>query len=189
MDRTLSKRLHRCHPRRAPGFALLELVVVVIIIGILLVAAITRLLPYLDEAERVAVLTVESQLKSTLVMEAAQRIVRGQSASLAELEGSNPMSLLLEMPKAYVGVRGASDEVPDRHWYFDRDRDRLVYKTGEPWALDGREQMREDPQFEVRVMFEDRDADGIFDATKDELYGVRLLRMAGANWLTGGNRL
>lgn len=171
------------------GFTLLELVVVVIIIGILLVTAITRLLPYLDEAERVAVLTVESQLKNTLVMEAAQRIVRGQSWSIAELEGSNPMSLLLETPKAYVGVRRASDEVPERRWYFDGDRERLVYKTGKPWALNGGDQMREDPQFEVRVMFEDRDADGIFDAAKDELYGVRLLRMAGAKWLTGGNRL
>ncbi|MCB1843541.1 MAG: prepilin-type N-terminal cleavage/methylation domain-containing protein, partial [Halioglobus sp.] len=37
------------------GFTLLELVVVIVIVSVLLVTAINRLLPYLDEAERVSV--------------------------------------------------------------------------------------------------------------------------------------
>ena len=41
----------------ARGFSLLELVVVIAIIGILIAVAINRLLPFIDEAERVAVLT------------------------------------------------------------------------------------------------------------------------------------
>ena len=55
---------------------MLELAVVVCLVGILLAVALSRLLPYIDEAERVAVLTLEGQLRSTLVMVAAQRIVR-----------------------------------------------------------------------------------------------------------------
>lgn len=169
------------------GFSLLELVVVIIIIGILLVTALNRLLPYLDEAERVSVLTVESQLKNTLVMEAAQRIVRGQYASIAELEQVNPMSLLLEAPDNYIGERRADPaEVPARRWYFDPDRRRLIYRTGEPYSLTVARRSWPDPEFEVRVFFQDRDTDGVFNPGKDELYGVRLLRMAGAEWLAAG---
>ena len=172
---------------RSGGFTLLELVVVIVIIGTLLVFAINRLLPYIDEAERVAVLSVESQLKNTLVMEAAQRIVRGQSQSIAELERSNPMALLLQAPDNYVGEWRAGS-VPERRWYFDPVSRRLVYKTGEPWTPALRDRRFEDPQFEVRVIFADRDADGVFDAAKDELFGVRLHRLAGADWLGQGNR-
>lgn len=167
---------------------MLELTVVIIIVGVLIVVAITRLLPYLDEAERVAVLTVERQLKNSLVMEAAQRIARGQSASIAELERINPMELLLEPPGPYAGVRaGTGKDLPARHWYFDSDSNRLVYKTGKPYAPSVRDHTIDDPQFAVRVVFEDRDADGIFNPQNDELYGVRLLRIAGADWLAGGS--
>lgn len=173
---------------RSAGFSMLELTVVVIIIGVLIAVAISRLLPYLDEAERVAVLTVESQLKNSLVMEAAQRIARGQSASIAELEHINPMELLLEPPATYAGVYPGSDtDLPARHWYFDSDSNRLVYKTGKPYAPSVRDHTFDDPQFAVRAIFEDRDADGIFNPQNDELYGIRLLRIAGADWLAGGS--
>lgn len=174
---------------RSRGFTLLELVVVIVIISILLVVAAKRLFPYLDEAERVAVLTVESQLKNTLVMEAAQRLVRGEAASIAELEHINPMSLLLEAPGNYAGQGYLEKaELPERRWYFNESTKRLVYKLGEPHSEAYRVHSFEDPEFEVRVFFEDRDANGIFDATSDELYGVRLLRIAGANWLAQGTQ-
>ncbi len=173
--------------RSSQGFSLLELVVVIVIIGILLVVAVNRLFPYLDEAERVAVLTVESQLKNTLVMEAAQRIVRGEAASIAELEYVNPMSLLLEAPANYLGSgRAETAELPERRWYFNESTKRLIYKLGEPHSEAYRVHRFDDPEFEVRVFYEDRDADGIFNAASDELYGVRLLRIAGANWLAQG---
>lgn len=173
---------------RSAGFSMLELTVVVIVIGILIVVAITRLLPYLDEAERVAVLTVERQLKNSLVMEAAQRIARGQYASIAELEQINPMELLLEPPGTYSGVyAGSNSDLPARHWYFDTASNRLVYKTGKPYAPMERDHTFDDLQFAVRVIFKDRDADGSFNAQNDELYGVRLLRIAGADWLAGGS--
>lgn len=160
------------------------MVVVVVLIGILLVTAVNRLMPYLDEAERVAVLSMESQLKNTLVMEAAKRIVRGDYASIAELEQINPMSLLLEAPQNYVGESGGDPaEIPERRWYFDPATHRLIYRTGEPYTRQLRGKHREDPQFEVKVVFQDRDADGVFNASKDELFGVRLLRMAGTDWL------
>ncbi|MGI9234670.1 MAG: type II secretion system protein, partial [Woeseiaceae bacterium] len=101
------------------GFSLLELVVVIILIGTLIAVAAARLLPYIDEAERVAVLRVEGQLRSSLMMEAAKRVVRGQSASISELEGANPVKFLLEPPKNYVGERlqREIEQSPTRRWY------------------------------------------------------------------------
>ncbi len=176
--------------RGSAGFSLLELVVVIAIISTLVAVAINRLLPYIDEAERVAVLSVEGQLRSTLMMEAAQRIVRGQSASLSELEGANPVKFLLEPPKNYVGERlqREIEQSPTRRWYYEQDRRRLVYRLGEPFGLPVHDESAEDPAFEVRVAFADSNGNGVFEAQREELYGVRLQRVAGAKWLSGVDR-
>ncbi len=175
---------------RVSGFSLLELVVVIALIGTLIGVAINRLLPYIDEAERVAVLRVEGQLRSTLTMEAAERIVRGQAASLVELEGANPIKFLLEPPKNYVGELAPAEvgRAPERHWYFERDRRQLVYRLGEPYGIARRGAALQDPAFAVRVAFADADRDGVFEPRQDELYGVRLQRLAGEEWLAGVTR-
>jgi prepilin-type N-terminal cleavage/methylation domain-containing protein len=169
------------------GFSLLELVVVIALIGTLVAVAMTRLLPYIDEAERVAVLRVEGQLRSTLMMEAAKRIVKGQSASISELEGSNPIKFLLEPPKNYVGERlqREIEQAPTRRWYYVQDGRRLVYRLGEPFGLPVHDESVEDPAFEVRVAFADSNGNGVFEAQREELYGVRLQRVAGTRWLSG----
>ena len=171
--------------RLANGFSLLELVVVIAIISILVAVALDRLLPYLDEAERVAVLRVEGQLRSQLMMEAAERIVRGEAASLTELEGSNPVNFLLEPPKNYLGTVTETGDAPPRHWIFDDNRRQLVYRLGEAWSLDRNNDGLDDPAFSVRVAFDDRDGDRRFEPLNDELYGVRLERVGGNAWLAG----
>ena len=80
------------------GFSILEMVIVIVLISVLMAFGITRLLPYIDEAERIGVLTMESRLRSTLILVAAKRIAGGQAARIAELDGSNPMSLMLQAP-------------------------------------------------------------------------------------------
>jgi len=189
---TQSVRSARPNARRrnAAGFTLLELIVVIAIVGVLLAVAANRLLPFIDEAERVAVLRVEGQLRSSLMMEAAQRIVRGRSASLSDLEGSNPVKFLLEPPKNYIGEvkNGEIGQAPERHWYFERDRQRLVYRLGQPFGLPVRDESLQDPAFVVRVAYADANGNGVFEAARDELYGVRLQRVAGADWLSGAIR-
>ncbi len=171
--------------RKTGGFSLLELVVVIAIIGILLAVAMTRLLPYIDEAERVGVLTLESQIRSALMTAAAKRIAGGKSASIVEFNGSNPINLMLEAPGNYVGELQRSDvsSVPRRHWYFDLNTRELVYRQGRPFGLGSERDTMESPAFEVRVAFEDRNQDGRFEPGRDELWGVRLHRVAGSEWL------
>ena len=172
------------------GFSLLELIVVIAIIGILVAVALDRLLPYVDEAERVSVLRVEGQLRSTLVMEAAERIVRGQAASITQLEGANPFNFLAEPPKNYLGelLPGERSEAAARHWYFEPAERRLVYRLGEPFSLQASSRPRQDPAFAVHVAFADNDGNGLFDFGGDELYGVHLERVAGMPWLEGKKR-
>lgn len=171
--------------RHTRGFSLLELVAVIVIIGILLAVAISRLLPYIDEAERIGVVTLESQIKGTLTLSAAKRIAGGKAASILDLDGSNPMHLMLEAPQNYVGERQSneSESVPRRNWYFDVNTRRLVYHKGRPFNSIGDRGSMDNPEFEVRVAYEDRDGDGSFQPGTDELYGVRLRRVAGAEWL------
>jgi len=174
-------------PTLERGFSLLELVTVIVIVSILVAVALNRLLPYIDEAERVSVLRLEGQLRSTLMMEAAERLVRGRSATITELEGTNPVNFLLDLPKNYVGElkQAAAAEAPPRHWYFDVGRRHLVYRLGEPFAERPVDDSLQDPAFEVRVAYADLDGDGVYEASRDELYGVRLERVAGETWLAG----
>ncbi|MEM9058757.1 MAG: prepilin-type cleavage/methylation domain-containing protein, partial [Pseudomonadota bacterium] len=115
---------------RYAGLTYLEVVLVVALVGLLIAVAASRLLPYVAEAERIAVLRMEGQLKSALLLEAAQTIARGDGARLSELDGANPMALLLEPPPNYLGElhAPAADELPARSWHFDTARDRLVYR-------------------------------------------------------------
>ena len=172
---------------RERGFSLLELVVVIALIGTLISVAAHRLLPYIDEAERVAVLRVEGQLRSSVMMEAAQRILRGQSAGISALDGANPVKFLLDPPKNYAGerLRREIEQSPTRRWYFEQDGQRLVYRLGAPFGLPVRDESVEDPAFQVRVAFADTNGNGVFEAQREELYGVRLQRVAGAKWLSG----
>ena len=112
---------------RANGFTLLELVVVVVAIAILAGFALDRLLPLVGRAQRVAFMQVQSELQTALLLAAADRITSGESQTLPELAGANPMSLLLKPPGNYLGElgRGEAERAPGHTWFYD-DRKRAA---------------------------------------------------------------
>ncbi|NND60016.1 MAG: type II secretion system protein [Gammaproteobacteria bacterium] len=163
--------------RRSNGFTLLELVVVIALISVLLTVAVARLAGYVREAERVAVLSLEGQLRNALTLETARRILNDDDAGLLALEHSNPMRLVLEAPYNYAGELPPQDHylVEPRHWFFDLGEHELVYRRS---ATAGNSKTGHDIRYRVKVAYNDRDGDGRFAVASDELLGVRLLRQA-----------
>ena len=72
------------------------------------------------------------------------------------------------------------EEIPERHWYFDTSTRRLVYRMSQQDSTP-----QAPVEFEVKVAFEDRNNNGAFEPGTDELYGIRLHRFAGVDWLEG----
>jgi prepilin-type N-terminal cleavage/methylation domain-containing protein len=169
--------------RRSRGFTLLELVVVVAAVAILAGVALNRLLPLVGRAQRAAFLQVQNELKSALLLEAAERITRGESHTLPELAGANPMTLLLEPPANYVGsIRKVDDEIPRATWYYDERQGRLGYRVGRHTRFDAQSGPRDLVELTVAFVYQDRDADGVFDAARDRFDGLRLTPVHEYQW-------
>lgn len=161
---------------RARGISLIEFVVVVICIGILAGLLLERVLPLIGLAEQTAFDRTRGELASALLLAAAERVVRGESASLIELDGSNPMELLLTTPGNYVGSsHGVSHDVmPSRSWYFDESRGVLFYRWGAIARRSSADDHADRAAFRVRFVFRDRDGNERFDPAHDRFDGLRL---------------
>lgn len=159
----------------ARGLTLIELLVVVIAVAIMAGFALERFLPLIGRAERTAFMQVRSQLQSALLLEAAERIGRGESETLAELAESNPFALLLQPPGNYLGpMRVPPADLPRLSWYFDESRGRLVYLVGRYARFRSADGPPDRIELDVRFVYEDRDGDGRFDPRRDRFGGLRL---------------
>ena len=168
----------------ARGFSLLELVVVVIAVAILAAAALDRLLPLVGRAQRAAYLRVQGDLQSALLLEAAERITRGEADRLAELAGANPMTLLLKPPANYVGATAWADgaEIPRASWYYDEHEHRLGYRVGRYTRFKAQDGPSDLIELKVAFAYEDRDGDGVFDAAGDRFDGLKLEPVHAYDW-------
>ena len=170
--------------RYARGFSLLELVVVVVAVAILTGVALDRLLPLVGRAQRAAFLRVQGDLQSALLLEAADRITRGEAHTLVELAGANPMAPLLKAPANYVGSVSGVDEaaIPRASWYFDEHHGRLGYRVGRHTRFDAQGGPPGLIELTVAFVYQDRDADGVFDAAGDRFDGLRLTSVHAYDW-------
>ena len=170
--------------RTQRGFSLLELVVVIGIIVLLLVIAVTKLLPLRIDAERTAMESVLGALRSALNIEVAAHIAKGRIPALAALQDSNPMSRLSETPKNYVGELDAPvpATVEGGQWYFDLHDHTLVYRVSNAeyfkTTLTGPARAR----FAVRLDYDDLNGNGRFDNGVDAIRGVRLEALEAYAW-------
>ncbi len=169
---------------RHDGFSLLELVIVIVMISVLLVLAISRLLALMVDAERVTMETVAGTLRSAIGMKVAEDIVKSTVPELAAFEGGNPMALLAETPRNYLGELDGADpaKLEDGNWYFDKRDKTLVYLVRNKGFFSGGQTDPPRARFAVRVVYSDRNGNGVFDAGVDEIQGLRLSPVEPYSW-------
>lgn len=169
---------------RQAGFSLFEFVVVIVIIAILSGLLLVRVLPLIGQAERVAFLQTRNEIQSALLLEAAERVVRGESHTLIALTAVNPMDLLLEPPGNYVGAYSARrpESLPRRSWYFDDQQKLMVYRPGRQSGFTAIDGPSDRIELKVNFVYRDRDADGAFNASRDHFDGLRLESVHAYSW-------
>ena len=173
-----------CIRRRNRGFSLLELVIVIVIISVLMVLAVSRLLALMVDAERVSMEMVNGTLRSAIGMKIAESVVKSRIGDLASLDGSNPMQLLAETPRNYLGELNAADPVKleDGNWYFDLRDKTLVYLVRNKGFFVGGQDNPARARFALRLVYSDRNRNGVFDASVDTVEGLRLSPVEKYSW-------
>lgn len=166
------------------GFSLLELVIVIVIISVLLVMAISRLLALQVDAERVTMETVAGTLRSAIGIKVAETIVNMKVADLQDRVGSNPMDLLAETPHNYLGERDGVDPatLEDGNWYFDRQAKVLVYLVRNKGFFSGGLPNPPRARFALRLVYSDKNGNGVFDPGVDAIEGLRLSPVETYSW-------
>lgn len=170
--------------RRDGGFSLLELVVVIVIISVLLVVAMSRLLALQVDAERVSMEMMAGTLRSAIGMKVAESIVKSKVAELSSFEDGNPMTLLAETPRNYLGEleRMEPAKLEDGSWYFDKHDKVLVYLVRNKGFFTGGLPSPARARFKMKVVYSDRNRDGKFDPREDAIEGLSLRPVESYSW-------
>jgi general secretion pathway protein G len=163
---------------------LLELVIVIVIISVLMVLAMSRLLALMVDAERVSMEMVAGTLRSAIGMKVAESIVKSKVAELPALEGGNPMAQLAEVPRNYLGELDGADptKLEDGNWYFDKRDKTLVYLVRHKGFFAGGQADPPRARFAVRLVYSDRNGNGVFDPGVDSVEGLRLGPVEKYSW-------
>ena len=174
----------RCVSHCNKGFSLIELVIVIVIISVLMVLAMSRLLALMVDAERVTMETVAGTIRSAIGMKVAEHIVKSKVPALSALEGSNPMALLAETPQNYLGELDGADpsKLEDGNWYYDRRDQALVYLVHHKSFFSGGQADPPRARFAMKLVYSDRNGNGVFDKGVDEIQGLRLGPMEPYSW-------
>ena len=113
--------------RHAPSKHRFEFAVTVTVIAILA----TLLLGYLNKVQQdIERLIVETELNSfrlSLAEAWVHKSIKNQSMDNAALQNSNPMLLMAEKPKNYIGELSEAPSNKKEIWYFDTTKKQLIY--------------------------------------------------------------
>lgn len=152
-------------PGAAAGFSLFELVVFIIAVAIIYASAANRFSDFPGQAERANFQAITTQLGSALNLEMIYAVGLARISSPEVLTGANPMDLMLEPPRNYLGAFDDVDasSLERRSWYFDRRREELVYLVNDDRGVFLLQDDRRVPTDEIRFAIV---ADyGLYDST------------------------
>jgi len=139
------------------GFTLFELVVVIVIISLLAVVALGYYRKLLVRIESSTLEYNLGTLRSAAAMTFAEYYLHGRLSELPELLGTNPMSLLAQVPKNYRGLLpAAAQDVQPGSWYFDPDAQHLVYQVNHRAYFRAGDGQNQQIFFKMRGVYADR---------------------------------
>lgn len=83
-----------------------------------------------EQAERLSVELTVMNIRTGLLSEIADRLIKGRGEQAADLVGSNPTRFLKAPPVGYLGEFKEADDsrVAPGSWYFDLGSGELVYR-------------------------------------------------------------
>lgn len=166
------------------GFSLFELLVVIVIVSVLTVIAISRLLALQVDAERVVMESTVGALRSGLGIKVADSIVKHKVSALPAYEDSNPMNLLAEVPRNYLGEMEDIDPhtLEKGSWYFDKPAKTLVYIVDNAGYFSGGIDNPPRARFKTRLVYADADGNGVFNSGIDSIEGLRFVALESYKW-------
>jgi general secretion pathway protein G len=113
------------------GYTFLELVIVIVIISVIVAVGLNKYRELLVVVERTSMDRELGIIRSAIGMQVAEHFLAGNMEGLQLLVNSNPMDLLAEKPKSYIGNISHLEptEIEDGVWYFDADINAMIYKV------------------------------------------------------------
>ena len=113
------------------GISFFEIVVVVLLVGLLMSFAIERLIQLQIVAEKVSVEQNIVAFNSAIHLEIVDRVLKSGMKSIMEMENTNPVSYLSDLPYNYIGLKSEinASHLPMESWYYDPQQNILVYKV------------------------------------------------------------
>jgi len=182
---SVDPRRHRGHGDRCKnGFSLMEMAVVLVIVSILLWVIGTRFFQIQMYAEQAATEQVLGALQRTLGTKVAEYYVKGETKRIETLEASNPMDFLAQVPKTYLGAlrQPKPGTVQGGHWYFDAGKRILVYHVRNADQVEGGARNPARLRWSVRLQYEDRNGNNIFDSGLEQVVSVQLVPLEPFRW-------
>ncbi|ACL74337.1 prepilin-type N-terminal cleavage/methylation domain-containing protein [Thioalkalivibrio sulfidiphilus] len=145
--------------RHQRGLTLLEFALVVVVVGLLMWLAMTKILRLEADVERVNMQRTVAALNSALAMEFAERVVNGRLGTVPEMAGTNPMDWLAQVPGTYLGTLGPAEAgaVPEGRWYYDAQQGLLVYRVAHTGRFESGVEGVPRARFRVEVVEHPRD--------------------------------
>ena len=169
--------------KSAPGFTLLELLVVILVVGLLSGVLLERLWFYQEQAEKAAMQQMVGNLRSALHLQIADRLLKGRQ-NLAGLAKDNPMDWLMQPPANYLGERFGPEPgtVAGGNWYFDLRDKTLVYVVARSAHFAANPSGRKQVRYQVRPVASRSAQANLDSADKPAIEGVILVLVEPYQW-------